>query len=119
MLAAVVLVLSPIQATMITVGVLITADLITGIIAAWKRGETIQSSKLRNTIIKMVIYQLAIISAFLLETFILKSGDIIVKVVAGTIGITEFKSIIENLEKGTDTKLTKRITSIIKNWEAK
>lgn len=90
-------VLAPIHAVMISVGVLIFSDLVTGVWAAIKRGEHIKSSKLRNSVSKLIIYQIAIISGFVFETYLI--GDLmpITKIVAGIIGLVEIKSIFENL----------------------
>lgn len=88
--------LSPIKMVMITVGFLIIADLITGILAASKRGEIIKSAAMRRTISKMFVYQISIISGFLLETYILDGSVPVSKIVAGVIGMVEFKSVLEN-----------------------
>lgn len=88
--------LAPIHMVMITVGFLIFADLFTGIWAARKRGEKISSAALRRTVSKIVIYQLAVISGFMLETHILDNLLPVSKLVAGVIGMVEFKSMLEN-----------------------
>lgn len=88
--------LAPIKMVMITVGVLIMADLVTGIWAALKRGEKVSSAAMRRTISKMFIYQLAVICGFMLETYILDGIVPVAKIVAGVIGMVEFKSILEN-----------------------
>lgn len=88
--------LSPIHGVMATVGFLIVADLVTGMIAAKKRGEKINSAAMRRTVSKMVVYQIAVISGFLLETQLLHELLPVTKVVAGVIGMVEFKSILEN-----------------------
>jgi len=89
-------ILAPIQAVMATVGFLIFVDLATGIWAALKRSEKITSAAIRRTLSKMVIYQTAVISGFLIEQYILSNELPITKVVAGFIGLVEFKSILEN-----------------------
>lgn len=88
--------LAPIKMVMITVGFLIFGDLVTGMWAAHKRGEKISSAAMRRTISKIFVYQLSIISGFLLETYILDHVLPIAKIVAGVIGMVEFKSILEN-----------------------
>lgn len=88
--------LAPIHMVMITVGVLILADLTTGIWAAIKRGEKVSSAAMRRTISKIFIYQLAVVTGFMLETYILDSVLPVAKIVAGVIGMVEFKSILEN-----------------------
>lgn len=87
---------SPIKMVMITVGILIIADLITGVWAAIKRGETISSSAMRRTVSKMCIYELTVICGFMLETYILGQAIPVAKIVASVIGVVEFKSILEN-----------------------
>jgi hypothetical protein len=88
--------LAPIKMVMITVGVLILVDLITGIWAALKRGEKVSSAAMRRTISKMFIYQMSVICGFLLETYILSGSIPVSKIVAGVIGMVEFKSVLEN-----------------------
>jgi Bacteriophage holin family len=88
--------LAPIKMVMITVGILIMADLVTGIWAALKRGEKVSSAAMRRTVSKMFIYQLAVICGFMLETYILDGIVPVAKIVAGVIGMVEFKSILEN-----------------------
>jgi Bacteriophage holin family len=88
--------LAPIQAVLISVGVLIVADLFTGMLAAHKRGEKLASAAMRRTVSKLLIYQTAVITGFLLETYLLSSLVPVSKIVAGAIGLVEFKSILEN-----------------------
>ena len=90
------MILAPIQAVMLTVGILIFTDLVTGIWAALKRKEKISSAALRRTVSKMIIYQIAIISGFLIERYVIVDTFPIVKVVAGFISLVELKSILEN-----------------------
>lgn len=96
LVAVMVAVLAPIKALMLCVGFLILADLITGIWAALKRNEKIKSAVMRRTISKMVIYNLAVISGFLVEHYMLESFLPVSKIVASVIGLVELKSILEN-----------------------
>lgn len=89
-------VFSPITPLLIACGALIIIDTITGMFAARKRKERITSAEMRRAISKMVVYQLAIISAFILETYILDNALPVSKIVSGVIGMVEFKSIMEN-----------------------
>lgn len=97
--------LAPIKAIIVSVGILILADLITGIMAAHKRGEKISSAAMRRTISKMFVYQLTVISGFLLEKYLLDGVLPIAKIVAGVIGMVEFKSMLENVNKITGLDL--------------
>jgi phage-related holin len=91
-------VLAPIKAILITVGILIFADLVTGIMAASKRKEDIDSASLRRTVSKIVVYQIAIITGFLIETYLLENAVPVSKLVATVVSMVEFKSILENSE---------------------
>lgn len=103
-LVSLVAVLAPIKAVLLVSGFLIFADLISGILAARKRGENISSAGLRRTLSKMLIYNLAVISGFLVETYMVSELLPISKLIAGTISLVELKSILENLNtiNGTD-----------------
>lgn len=101
--------LAPIHAVMISVGFLILADLVTGIFAANKRGEQITSAAMRRTVSKMLIYQLAVISGFLLEHYLLSDMMPVAKLVGGVIGMVEFKSILENSNTIVGTDIFKSI----------
>ena len=105
--------LAPIHAIMISVGFLIFADLVTGIWAAKKRGEKVSSAAMRRTVSKLLIYQLAIISGFLLETYLLSDLIPISKIAAGAIGLVEFKSMLENSSAIVGTDIFKLILAKI------
>lgn len=94
--AALIALLAPIKALLISVGFLIMADLITGVWAALKRKETIKSAAMRRTVSKMVIYNIAVISGFLVEVYMLEELLPVSKIVASVIGLVELKSILEN-----------------------
>lgn len=87
---------APIKMVILTVGVLILADLITGIWAAKKRNEKITSAALGRTVVKMAVYQTVIITGFLLQTNLLENLIPVVNIVGSVIGMVEFKSLIEN-----------------------
>ena len=88
--------MSPIHGVMLTTGGLIFVDFVTGIWAAHKRNEEISSSAMRRTVSKFLIYQMTIISAFFLETYMMGNILPVTKLVASVIGMVEFKSILEN-----------------------
>lgn len=99
-------VLAPIKSILIVTGVLIFSDLITGVMAARKRGEEITSAGLRRTLSKIFIYNFGLINSFLVDTYMLPSifmdsqlGTYIsfCKLVSMVIGFVELKSILENL----------------------
>jgi holin family protein len=89
---------APIQALILTTGVLVILDLIVGVMSASKQGEKITSSGLRRTVSKLLIYETAIMLGFLVEIY-MTGGLIPISRIAGTmIGITELKSIMESLD---------------------
>lgn len=87
---------APAKMLLLSVGILILVDLITGIWAALKRGERIKSAALRRTVSKMFIYQLAVISGFLVEHYMLDGFLPVSKIVASVIGMVELASVLEN-----------------------
>ena len=111
LLLAAIAVLSPIYTAMTTCGVLIFFDLILGLIAAKRQGIKIESRKLKFTVVKMLVYQLVIISAFLAEKYMIDFIPLN-KITMAFIAIVEFKSIAENFEKITGLPFFK----FVKGW---
>ena len=103
-LAPILAVFAPIKTIVITVFVLIIVDLIFGIYAAHKRGESITSAGIRRTVTKIFVYEFTILIAFLCQKYLLMDTIPIVNVLAGLIGLVEFKSLLENANDilGTD-----------------
>lgn len=99
---------SPIGPTLITTFTLILVDFFTGIWAANKRGEAITSRKMSTSIIKWLIYSLAIIVSFVVETYILTYIPL-VKIISGLISMTELKSFYENCTTITGINFHKAI----------
>lgn len=96
---SVVAIFAPIKSILLTVGVLIFADLILGMLCARKRTEPISSAALRRTVSKLFIYQATICLGFLCEFYLTGSLLPISKLVAGAIGLVEFKSILESADE--------------------
>ena len=93
---SIVAIFAPIQHLISAVAFMITADLVTGVLAARKRGEKITSSGLRRTVVKFFIYELAIMFAFISEHYISNVLPI-VKMASAMISTVELKSVYENL----------------------
>ncbi len=100
-------VLAPIQTVLITVGCLVFADFLTGIWAALKEGQPITSAALRRTVSKAIVYQIAVISGFILEKFLMADAIPVAKLIAGTIGLVEVKSVLENTKRITGQDIFK------------
>ena len=106
-------VFAPIVPMLITTIVLIMIDLISGVIAAKKRGEKIESAALRRTITKLFVYNSAIVTGHLVESYMLQNSLPIVKLVAGIISVTEMTSIFENLNSIYGMNLFKKIIYLL------
>ncbi len=89
---------APAKSVLITVMVLSMVDLVTGLVASRKSGSPITSTGLKRTILKVVIYQVAVLSAFLVEQFLTGPDMPVMKWVSGLIGLVELKSVLENLD---------------------
>lgn len=98
LLLSILAVFAPIKGVIITAMVLILADLITGILAARKKGESITSAGLRRTVTKVAVYLAAICLGFLVEKYMLSDLLPVSKIVSALIGAVEAKSIFENLD---------------------
>lgn len=106
-------VFAPIQAGIITAFVLICIDLATGLVAAKKRGEKITSAKIKRTIGKVFLYEIAICVAFLVQQYL--TGELFpaAKLVTALVGLVELKSVLENLDSISGTSTFKIILSKI------
>lgn len=91
-------VLSPIKPLLYTIGFLIAADFIFGLYRAHKTGQEITSRKMSHTITKMLLYNITIVSLWLIERNILGGAIPITKIAAGLISIVEIKSIDETFK---------------------
>jgi len=109
---SVIVVLLPLKPIMYGVGVLIFFDLFTGIYASIKNGESFDKKKLFNTVSKMVLFQVSIISAFIIEKYIITQLPII-EVVAGFLSLVELQSISNNVCKITGISFFESIKSIL------
>lgn len=89
---------APIKATLITVLMLVTMDLITGVLAAIKRKEPITSANLRRSVSKLFIYEVAIAMTFLAQQYLLGEEIPALKIVSAMLGMVELKSVVENLD---------------------
>lgn len=104
-------VFAPIHTVMAVVFVLIILDFITGLYAANKRREKITSANMRRTLSKLVVYQIAIISGFLVEKYILGPIIPLQQLIAGLISIVELKSLLENVSISTNPHMFKELIS--------
>ncbi len=111
-LSMITLLLMPVRSVMIAISVLVIADLVTGLWASAKEKVPITSNAFGRTIGKTFLYQLSIVIAFVLETYLIE-GMPVVKAVAGLIGIKEGKSFFENIHRITGIDFWSDILNII------
>lgn len=104
-------VFAPIKTVIITTGVLVVADLITGLLAARKQKIPITSSGLKQTVGKFFLYEVALLLAFITEVYLLGNFLPASKLVAALIGVTELKSVLENLDILHGSSLFKSLVS--------
>jgi sugar phosphate permease len=109
LLATVLAVFAPIKMVIVTTGVLIMADTITGIFAARKRGEKVSSAGLRRTVTKSCVYLSAVCLGFLVETYMIDQFMPISKIISGVISLVELKSILENLDSVHGSSIFKSV----------
>lgn len=111
-LLSILVVLSPIQEAILGIGFLIFADLIMGLVASYKNNIPITSKRLKNTGVKLLIYNLLLISSLVCEKYLVTWLPFI-KICLTFLCIVEFKSIGENFQKITGLPLIKYIKSYI------
>jgi len=111
---AVLAILAPIQASILAVGFLIMADLITGLAAAYKKGESIKSERLKNTAVKMLVYNLLLMSSFIAETY-LTPWIPFTNITLSFLAIVELKSLGENFHNITGINFIIYLKSYLNN----
>ena len=119
-LISILAIFAPAQEMILSVLGLIAVDMITGIIAARKRGEAIDSAGLRRSISKLFVYEVALMAAFIAQHYLMKDTVQIASIIAGYVGLTETVSILENLNSIQGGDLLKKIIDQIgsKNQKA-
>ncbi len=106
---ALIAIFAPIQSAIISVFVLVCVDLATGIVAAHGRKEPISSSGIKRTVGKILLYEIAIMAAFICQSYL--TGDLlpVCKLVTAMIGLVELKSVLENLGGVGENSLFKSV----------
>lgn len=95
-LASLFVFLTPIRELIYATGALLIIDFILGVLSSRKRGIGFNSKDGKKTIVKMFIYEIAILTGFLLDKYFVP-GNVIVRVVMMAIGLIESQSIFENI----------------------
>lgn len=92
-------VLAPAKTVLMAIAALCAADLVTGLAAALKERQKITSRGLKRSLIKLAVYEVGLACAFLAETYLTGPELPAMKLVAALAGVTELKSILENLDR--------------------
>lgn len=98
-LIALLAILAPIKAMAIAAISVTLVDLILGIIAAKKRGEAITSAGLKQTVIKIFVYECALVLGLVVQKYLIADSVQLVNLISTLIGCTELKSVLENLQE--------------------
>lgn len=106
-------VFAPAKSALLAVLALCLADMVFGIIAARRTGAPVTSRGLKRTIVKILVYEAALLCAFLTGQYLIGELIPVMKLVAGLVGVTELKSILENLSTIQGSPLlTKAVTKL-------
>jgi len=94
--------------------IFILIDFISGVWAARKRKETLESRKFRKTLTKFLWYTVALILSFMMENTFNLSWSNLSGIIGGFICFIELKSIFENITVITGEPIFMKILSIIR-----
>lgn len=107
--------ITPIKWLLIGAGALIVLDTVTGVYKAKKRNHPITSKRFGHVISKFVLYQVAIISAYIVELMVNQPDYLpIARIVTVGIALTELKSILENLASVTGANIWSFLLAYLK-----
>lgn len=91
-------VLSPIVPLFATVSILIACDFIFGIYRAYRSKQEISSRKMGHSISKILLYNLAVLTVFMIEKYVMDGSVPYSKIIVGVIAMVELKSIDESFK---------------------
>lgn len=100
--------IAPIHLLMFAVFFVIMVDLLTGVWAAKHGGKAITSRGLRKTIVKIFLYNLAVLTGWLIEMSVTDLLPI-VKLIGAAITFTELFSVLENIQRISGTNIFKKL----------
>ena len=107
--------LTPIQAVLITVGALVWMDFLTGIAASIKNKIPITSYGFKRTVVKVCVYEMAIVLAYVVQLYLTGPAVPVLHLASSLIGLTELKSVYENLNIISGGSLLTTLISSIQN----
>lgn len=98
LLLSAIAIIAPAKSIILAVAVLTIADLCLGILASRRRGHKLTSRGLKHTVAKVLVYETAVVLAFLVQTFLVGPELPLMNLLTTLIGLTELKSCLENLD---------------------
>lgn len=119
LLLSVMAVFAPIKAVLATVLCLVLVDLITGCMAAYKRGEQITSAGLGRTVLKIFLYEIAIMFGYLAEHYLTGPLLPMSNIISSFISLNECTSVLENLNQISGDNLFKKLLNSLKSGSGK
>ena len=108
-------VISPIQEAIFSVGFLIFVDLILGLTASFKNEIKFSSIRLKNTAVKLLVYNLLLIASFISEKYLVEWIPF-TKICSSFLVMIEITSIGENFQKITGISFIKYIKKYINDY---
>ena len=114
LITALIAFVAPIQWLIVGVATLIIFDTLTGIARARSQKEPITSKRFSHIVSKFALYNIAIISAYTLQLMIGIDMLPLAKIVSVAIGMTELKSVFENINLITGIDLWTLIINQLK-----
>lgn len=100
--------LAPLQESIIAIGFLISVDLIMGLTASYIGNIKLTSARLKNTAVKMLVYNLLLISSFICEKFLIPFVPM-TKIALAFLGTVEITSLGESFHKITGVSFIKYV----------
>lgn len=106
---------APTKSVVITVMALTMVDFFTGIIAAKRSGTPITSNGFKRTILKILVYETATLCAFVVGLYLTGPELPVMNLVTSLIGLTELKSVLENLDRIVGGSFFRSLTNKLQN----
>lgn len=106
-------ILAPIKTMAVAAMAVTLLDLPLGMLAAHKRKEPITSAGLKQTVIKLFVYEMALVLALITQNYLIDNSIQLVNLVSTLIGCTELKSVLENLEEIYGSPFLSQLISLV------
>ena len=92
--------LAPLQGLLVSLAILVSLDLITGVLAAAKKKQKITSAKLSRTITKVLVYLFTIMLVEMASKYVILPLEVpLTGIISSFIILTELQSVLENVNK--------------------